>query len=80
MEANEFWRLNDYLRNDFVRSQHWSDEKWKSTMARGGGRKDFNIVLIHKDKKFFISELFKVIQDAFFFVEDGKHHHQQEAK
>ena len=27
-------------------------------------RKDFNIVLIHQDKKFFISELFKVIQDA----------------
>ena len=27
-------------------------------------RKDFNIVLIHQDKKFFFSELFKVIQDA----------------
>ena len=27
-------------------------------------RKDFNIVLIHQDKKSFISELFKVIQDA----------------
>ena len=27
-------------------------------------RKDFNIVLTHQDKKFFISELFKVIQDA----------------
>ena len=27
-------------------------------------RKDFNIVLIHKDKKFFISELFKVIHEA----------------
>ena len=27
-------------------------------------RKDFNIVLILQDKKFFISELFKVIQDA----------------
>ena len=27
-------------------------------------RKDFNIVLIHQDKKFLISELFKVIQDA----------------
>ena len=35
--AIEFWRLKDYLRNDFVRSQHWSDEMWKSTMARGGG-------------------------------------------
>ena len=27
-------------------------------------RKYFNIVLIHQDKKFYISELFKVIQDA----------------
>ena len=27
-------------------------------------RKDFNIVLIHQDKKFFISELFKAFQDA----------------
>ena len=63
--AIEFWRIKDYLRNDLVQSQQWSDEKWKSTMAKGGGtRKDFNIVLIHQDKKFFISELFKVIQDA----------------
>ena len=27
-------------------------------------RKDFNSVRIHQDKKFFVSELFKVIQDA----------------
>ena len=37
--AFEFWRLKDYLPNDFVRSQHWSDEMWKSTMAKGGGHK-----------------------------------------
>ena len=35
--AIEFWRLKEYLRNDLVQSQHWSDEKWKSTMAKGGG-------------------------------------------
>ena len=35
--AIELWILKDYLRNDFVRSQHWSDEMWKSTMAKGGG-------------------------------------------
>ena len=34
-----FWRLKDYLRNEFENSQHWSDEKWKSTMAEGGGNK-----------------------------------------
>ena len=35
----EFWRLQDYLRNDFVHSQHWSDEMWKSRMAGGGAHK-----------------------------------------
>ena len=37
--AIELRRLKDYLRNDFVHSQPWSDEMWKSTMARGGGNK-----------------------------------------
>ena len=37
--AIEYWRLKDHLRNHFVHSQHWSDEKWKSTMAKGGGNK-----------------------------------------
>ena len=29
----------NHLRNHFAHSQHWSDEKWKSTMAKGGGNK-----------------------------------------
>ena len=63
--AIEFWRLKDCLRYEFENSRHWSDEKWKSTMAKGGGnKKKFNIVVIHQDKKFFTSELFKVILDA----------------
>ena len=37
--AIEFWRIKDYLQNHFVHSRHWSDEKWKSIMARGGGNK-----------------------------------------
>ena len=65
--AIEFWRLKDDLRNDFENSQYWSDEKWKSKMQGGGAeatRKDFNIVPTRQDKKFFISELFKVtLQD-----------------
>ena len=35
--------------------------EWQKAEAT---RKGFNIVLIHQDKKFFISELFKAIQDA----------------
>ena len=37
--AIEFWRIKDYLQKHFVYSQHWSDEKWKSSMTRGGGNK-----------------------------------------
>ena len=37
--AIEFWRIKDYLRNHFVHSRLWSDEKWKSIMARGWGNK-----------------------------------------
>ena len=37
--AIEFWRTQDYLQNHFEHSQHWSDEEWKSSMARGGGNK-----------------------------------------
>ena len=37
--AIEFWRIKNYLRNHFEQSQHGSDEKWKCTMAKGGGNK-----------------------------------------
>ena len=37
--AIEFWRIKDYLQNHFVFCHHWSDEKWKSSMAGGGGNK-----------------------------------------
>ena len=37
--AIKFWRLKDYLRNEFEYSQHWSDEMWKSKMAGGEGNK-----------------------------------------
>ena len=39
MGAIEFWRLTDYLRNEFEYSQYWSDDVWKSKMAGGGGKK-----------------------------------------
>ena len=37
--AIEFWRLKDDLRNHIVFCNHWSDGKWKSSMAGGGGHK-----------------------------------------
>ena len=42
--AIEFCRIKDHLRNDFVHSQHWFDEMWKSTMARGGGNKKISLL------------------------------------
>ena len=35
----EFWRLKDDLRNNFEYCQCWSDDVWKSKMARSGGNK-----------------------------------------
>ena len=37
--AIEFWRIKDHLQDHFVFCHHWSDEKWKSSMAGGGGHK-----------------------------------------
>ena len=37
--AIEFWRRKDYLQDHFVICHHWSDEKWKSGVAGGGGHK-----------------------------------------
>ena len=38
--AIEFWRFKEYLGNDLVQSQHWTNEKWKSSMAKGGGKQE----------------------------------------
>ena len=37
--AIEFCRFKDYLRNDLVQSQHWSDEMWKSSLGKSGKNK-----------------------------------------
>ena len=35
----EFWRIKDNLQKHFLYCHHWSDEKWKKSMSRGGGNK-----------------------------------------
>ena len=35
--AIQFWRIKFHLRNQFSQVQHWSDERWKSCLAAGGG-------------------------------------------
>ena len=37
--AVHFWRKKENLQNQFPQSIHWSDERWKSCLAAGGGVK-----------------------------------------
>ena len=37
--AVEFWRIKDNLQKHFQHCHHWSDDKWKKSMAGGGGNK-----------------------------------------
>ena len=37
--AVHFWRIKENLQNPFPQSIHWSDDKWKKSMAGGGGNK-----------------------------------------
>ena len=37
--AIEFWRIKDNFQKHFLYCHHWSDDKWKKSMARGGGSK-----------------------------------------
>ena len=39
MERMNSGEKKDYLRNDFVHSQLWSDDMWKTTMEKSGGDK-----------------------------------------
>ena len=58
--AVQFWRIKFYLRSHSSQVQHWSDDRWKSCLAAGGGvrRGDISIALITR-KESFTSELFK---------------------
>ena len=37
--AIEFWRIKDDLQKYFLHCHHWSDDKWRNSMAGGGGSK-----------------------------------------
>ena len=37
--AVQFWKIKNYLRNQFPQVQHWSDDRWISCLAAGGGAK-----------------------------------------
>ena len=62
--AIEFWRIKDNLQKHFLYCHHWSDEKLKKSMARGGGNKKISSTVLILQEQLCISELFKDIQDA----------------
>ena len=67
--AVEFWRIRDYLQHNLLHSPHWSDKKWKSIMARGGGnKKRFQYCTDSSGEIFYLRALFKVIQDAILLI------------
>ena len=37
--AVQFWRIKNYLHNQFPRTTYWSDDRWKVCLAAGGGAK-----------------------------------------
>ena len=37
--AVQFWRIKFYLRNQFPQNPYWSDDRWKTCLAAGGGAK-----------------------------------------
>ena len=52
--AIQFWRIKFHLRNQSSQVQHWSDERWKSCLAAGGGSKrryqycsDNSVTILH---------------------------------
>ena len=64
----QLWSIKENLQKHFPHCPHWSDYKWKKSMAGGGGnKKNTNTVLILQDKSY-LSELFKVFQDAILLI------------
>ena len=56
--ATEFWRIKDDLQEHFLYCHHWSDEKWKRSMARGGGNKtryqdSVSLILLYRTMSLF---------------------------
>ena len=37
--AVQFWRIKNYLQNQFPKIIYWSDDRWKACLSAGGGAK-----------------------------------------
>ena len=57
--AIQFWRITFHLLNHSSQVQHWSDERWKSCLAAGGGSKRRYQYCSDASEESLTSELFK---------------------
>ena len=37
--AVQFWKIKNFLQNQFPQNQYWSDDRWKACLTAGGGSK-----------------------------------------
>ena len=63
--AVQFWKIKNFLQNQFPQVPYWSDDRWKACLAAREG--DISTALIFQEQ-IFISELFKDIQDLILLI------------
>ena len=39
--AVQFWRIKNFLQNQFSQNQYWSDDRWKICLAAGGPKRRY---------------------------------------
>ena len=66
--AVQFWRIKENLQTYFLYCPHWSDSKWKKSMAGGGKTRKYTSTVLILQEQLCISELFMDIQDAILLI------------
>ena len=41
--AVQFWRINNFLQNQFQQILYWSDDRWKACLAAGGAKGRYHV-------------------------------------
>ena len=86
--AVQFWRIKNYLQNQFPQTTYWSDDRWKACLAAGGAAKKryqyFDTMARRKfieDQKTILELSGRVqeLQDEVFCMIDSKDFHDAES-
>ena len=63
--AVQFWKIKNYLQNQFPQILYWLDDRWKACLAaEGGSKRTYQHCTDVSGTTIIISELFKDIQDV----------------